>query len=791
MALTAAAQGRMVRGNREGIIFMRLAGFGVAALLAVSCSGSGVNGANGTGGGGAGGGCPVGSKCGIAGALSGGGAGGAGAGGHNAGGAGGDDASAASAGDSGAAGEAGAGGDGLSGQLGNVVSDAGDQVVVTGEPKMVKFTATSRDGKPIGGAWTTDDTRIGTIDAGGVFTANGFVAGIVVVSLQVGTALLKTKLTVAVDIIDNSGALSALDQAALAAGGPVDPNFKFLYPYQNTLFPRGLSAPELQFGDGKSVVGAATNQIYVKLTTTRFSYRTYQQAGPRVHAVISQAAWNGMTLSAGASDDVQVAVNKRAGATVAGPVTETWRIAQGSLKGLIYYSTYVSPLLPGGGILSVRPNKPAQVVRAGCVVCHSVSANGSVLSAALGPDLTLPTSSSAYQLAPGTVTALGSAPSDGAQYSMAALSPDGSRAVSNGVPPAAFPPQLPHGLHIDTGTAGKSTLVDTATGAKLASASLNANIAYAQTPAFSPDGKKLAFVNGDKWPLRQLCTLDVDSTYTFSGLKTIVSNTSELTSAFGSSQPQDLAWPSFTPDSAALVYQQGDSFDSSAFNFADASGQAGAQHAEVRLAELDGTVKKLNALNGRDAGGVSYLPYGEAVENNLDYDPSVSPVAAGGYFWVVFTSRRAYGNALAPGRAATTLVGDDPTQDPWGSQRGPSPRKKLWVAAIDVNHAGKADPSHPAFYLTGQELESANQNGRPTLAACLPDTSACETATDCCNGYCRAASPGASGVPVLKCVPPPINSCSTPDEPCLTAIDCCDPNNLCLSGRCAEQTPKP
>jgi hypothetical protein len=62
---------------------------------------------------------------------------------------------------------------------------------------------------------------------------------------------------------------------------------------------------------------------------------------------------------------------------------------------------------------------------------------------------------------------------------------------------------------------------------------------------------------------------------------------------------------------------------------------------------------------------------------------------------------------------------------------------------------------------------------------------------DCCNGYCRSASQGASGAPVLKCVPPPINSCSAPDEPCLTAIDCCDPNNLCLAGRCAQQTPAP
>ena len=78
-----------------------------------------------------------------------------------------------------------------------------------------------------------------------------------------------------------------MDQAALGCGWTRGPNFKFLYPYQNTLFPRGLPAPELQFGDGKSVAGAVANQIYVKLTTAHFSYRAYQQAGPRVRAGIS------------------------------------------------------------------------------------------------------------------------------------------------------------------------------------------------------------------------------------------------------------------------------------------------------------------------------------------------------------------------------------------------------------------------------------------------------------------------------------------------------------------------
>jgi hypothetical protein len=296
---------------------------------------------------------------------------------------------------------------------------------------------------------------------------------------------------------------------------------------------------------------------------------------------------------------------------------------------------------------------------------------------------------------------------DGRAYSFAALTPDGSKAVSNGIPLSSIPPQLPRGLSGNDGY--QSVLIDTLTGAPVPSASLSGLVKYAQTPSFSGDGKTLAFINGDKWPLRQLATVSFDGTSIFSSLKTIVSNTSEMTSAFGAPQPQDLSWPAFTPDSAAIVYQQGDSFDSAGLALESGLAPSKPQYAEIRLTELDGTVKKLNALNGRDGNGSSYLPYGETAENRMDYEPATVPVAVGGYFWVVFVSRRTYGNSIAPGRTKTSLSFDDPSQDPWGSDAGPSPRKKLWLAAIDINHTGKLDPSHPALYVPGQELESANQ----------------------------------------------------------------------------------
>jgi hypothetical protein len=157
----------------------------------------------------------------------------------------------------------------------------------------------------------------------------------------------------------------------------------------------------------------------------------------------------------------------------------------------------------------------------------------------------------------------------------------------------------------------------------------------------------------------------------------------------------------------------------------------------------------------------------------------------------VFTSRRSYGNTWAPGRAMTTQPFDDPTQDPWGSNAGPSPRKKLWVAAIDLNHADPTnlDPSHAAFYLPGQEDDSANMRAFAALAPCQPDMATCESGSDCCGGFCRQTGNDASGAPILQCVPPPANTCSNIDEPCMTSLDCCDQTNLCIDGRCAEPPP--
>jgi hypothetical protein len=90
---------------------------------------------------------------------------------------------------------------------------------------------------------------------------------------------------------------------------------------------------------------------------------------------------------------------------------------------------------------------------------------------------------------------------------------------------------------------------------------------------------------------------------------------------------------------------------------------------------------------------VSYLPFG-AEDQHQNYYPSVLPGGSADYDWVFFDSIRHYGNQ--------------------GVVRG------LWCAALEVGPDGvlTGDPSHPPFYVPGQEAGPPNL--RPIAVNALP-----------------------------------------------------------------------
>jgi hypothetical protein len=125
---------------------------------------------------------------------------------------------------------------------------------------------------------------------------------------------------------------------------------------------------------------------------------------------------------------------------------------------------------------------------------------------------------------------------------------------------------------------------------------------------------------------------------------------------------------------------------------------------------------------------------------------------------VVFTSRRTYGNRLT---GAATVV------------------KQLWVAAIDQFPEPGQDPSHPAFWVPGQDMSSLNMRGFWALDPCIQQGEMCTNDGDCCDA--RKCENGLCGGP---------KECAEIGEVCNGDGDCCDPNAFCIGGECQYPPPQ-
>ena len=665
-------------------------------------------------------------------------------------------------------GQGGTGGDGG----GFVITGGGEQKLVispldpildvTGQPQTQPFTAKFSDGStPSAVLWYLDDVTVGTIANDGVFTSGGFIAGKAKVTAKSGMLEASTTITVRVKIVDNGAGISTDDITKLTMGGTADPGFKWLYPYDRTIFPRGLAAPTLQFP-------GATDALRIKITVGDFDYEGYFGASNPARVDIPADVWKGVTRSAAAGQDVVVSATKLAGGVATGPANESWRIAQGNLTGIIYYNTYISQLAQGGAVMRIKPGQNAEVLLAGCNVCHSVSAQGNVLAAGVSWTSGNPLDSATYDLTQDGTASQRAFDDDGRKYAFGGLTPDGTWMITNGVPAGGSPVR---GLSGDY----PSQLLDTKTGTNVSAPSFTDAVRYALTPVFSPDGKRLGFSWYDMNPGRTIAVMDVDlmqSPPAFTGLNVLYTAPSGVA-----------AWPSFTPDGNALLFHEGDRFDTS-------GGSGLPSYAEVHMVDtINKAAVKLAALNGYDANGQFTLPYGAAEEERLNYEPTILPVAVGGYYWVFFTSRRAYGNTIAPG--GTVPNGEEK----WGrivnGNEVPSPRKKIWVAAIDIDWQGKADPSHPAFYLPGQELEAGNMRAFAALEPCKSLGQTCESAASCCNGnVCRPSDVDGDGVTELVCITPPSNECAQEGESCQTGANCCNSGSECIANRCVTLPPK-
>ncbi len=690
----------------------------------------------------------------------------------------------------------------------------------------ITFTATVT---PEGGAkpavkWSSDHPELGSIDPKtGVFTPSG-AAGTVTITVSLGSRSVSTTLELRVEsaqegdpeageVVGGAGGIGGVggegggtiitDQdlrAALDAAPTTDATLSWLYPYDQTVWPRGLPAPLMQWKHGAHAAKAVKVRIEVD---SSFVYEGYfgppealPPGTPITRLPIPRQVWkNALVSGSEMRVSLTIAADDGAGGYAAfKPSSDlTWRIAPGSLKGTVYYNTYGSKLAKqmkgiggrfGGATLAIRGNSYEPVLVAGyttgtdddeeedltgCRVCHTISGDGSLMIVQQEDNLV----SSKYSLTNMNAETVYPA-GDNGKFGWAALSPDGTIALGNAGPPGNNFSNL--------ASLDETALYRVADGAPLTANGLSEFVTRAATPVFSVDGTRAAFnfdsgpgtagISGDG---RSLVMMDLkqDSAdaYTFSNPVELYRTTEN------DHRP---GWPFFLPDGSGVIFevesQAGQDEDDRKEVFVTRGGAQG----KLWWADLQGNAHPLDRLNGE--GYLPSGPNGHDDDTRLQYEPTVAPIVAGGYAWVVFTSRRLYGNVATRDPRDSDPRYVDITE---GNPDGPT-TKKLWVAAIDMPPKPGTDPSHPAFYLPAQELFAGNSRGFWVPDACRENGNTCESGDECCGGYCRANSEGA-----FLCTDElPPATCAEEYETCQTDTDCCDSDTgrlTCIAGRCAQQ----
>lgn len=618
-----------------------------------------------------------------------------------------------------------------------------------------KLIGTKSDGSTVtiadSVAWSATNPAVGAI-AAGVFTANGALGGAVQIKAthkgKTATAELSVKLRAKSDdlTVDDPG------KEKLRKADAADAAIKWAYPYDDTVFPRGLAGPTLMWN------GALASDNYrVHLASATFELEAFVKVTVPARYEIPQKLWTKFVEST--SGGATLTVTRLAG-TAATRITQLkWTVAPGSMRGTIYYWSNregrVLRIKPGADVpedfsATVLPPSASlsdgtTTSTASCTMtCHRVSADGSTLIS--GGDVF----GGSYDLA-----------TNKPRYSFTAATYDARRTWHFGAP-------NPNGKYVVRHGYGEGGLYSTADGGAIPATGLEKVPTW--YPAFSPTGKQLLYVDFTAAGANALFGIDFDEGTLKFGTKKL------LVSPDAVAAQKSLSYPSVTADGKWVIYQR-------ATLNADTRGTCAPgepacrydNRADLYLAQ---TSDKAAEIPLTKLNGTGYPFAAGSRDLSWNFEPTFAPVAAGGYFWVVFTTRRSYGNAYQ------------------GALAEPAQVKQLWVAAIDTTVTPGKDPSHAAFRLPGQALtfkdaaggvqNSLNMSGSWALEPCKTDGLTCSAGSDCCGGFCEKKEGEAIGS--CKSAPPP---CSAEGDKCTKDDDCCAKGDgaRCVGGFCSQRPP--
>lgn len=564
--------------------------------------------------------------------------------------------------------------------------------------------------------WVYERPDIGDVQPTATFTPTGLVGGAGKLVAKLSMAEGSTSVTVTVKKTVGAGNVTPQQQGELDnPSGGADPAMQILYPFDKTVFPLSVLAPEIQWNGGNA---GDVYKLHIK--EKNYEYTEYFTTAPPARHLVAEADWASIGSSgAGAqSDPVTMSLTRMSGAQAFQPVVNTWHIAQGKLKGSVYY--WELPDVCGNGndngrILRIKPDSANvdEFFQPGvCWGCHTVSRDGKTMMATYDTSYPFPMVTVDLTIdpaVPGPITV-----GHNIRGTFSAFNNDGSKI-----------------LYSNDAEGAQLKIIDAASGSVL---NPNAMGNMCGEPAWSPDGKKVAGIcnlsssawifdatNGD------LAVADVAADgFSVNNVTTIVPK------GGGQGRP---AYPSFSPGSEWIAFGR------------PTQGSRSSGNGDLWLVAPDGSGLKQLATASND---------------NQSFNPVFAPLRAGGYFWLVFISRRSYGN---------TLVNAN--------------RQQLWITAID-DPPSAGDPSHPPFYMRGQENCGKSENAYYALDPCSEIGAGCLSGVDCCTGQCVKNDMGE----YVCGDPPEPGGCSQDGNKCTTNADCCNTTAKCVDGFCQPPIPQ-